>query len=295
MIATSFPEYRESDARPRRGFHGRIDEHEPSSSPSTAPPRRGKGTLAKKTGGAFRLRPSGFRRALSPDRAGGAGQPRAIRRNEADAVKGAQTIDLSPRRRSRHPHRRGRQAASQVAAIPAVRQALLDFQRSFPRPPAGRQPRRGDGRARHRHGDLPGRHRQTVSSMPRPEMRAHRRWLELKGMGIRRGRGRICWPKSNARDAPTKSRADLAPEAGPGRRLARYLRFGYRRRVRGSSRPGLTQGRGRAQGPPQGLRRPGGLSGHPLTSSDNPIRPCASAWEVQRRTPFGMTRNLKDI
>ena len=40
-------------------------------------------------------------------------------------------------------------AAAAVAAIPAVRAALLDFQRSF-----ADRARRGAGRPRHRHGDL---------------------------------------------------------------------------------------------------------------------------------------------
>ena len=48
-------------------------------------------------------------------------------------------------------------AAAAVAAIPAVRQRLLDFQRDFAR---GRW--RGDGWPRHRHGDLPGRTGQAV-------------------------------------------------------------------------------------------------------------------------------------
>ena len=68
---------------------------------------------------------------------------------------------------------------------------------------------------------------------------------------------------------------DFAPETGPGRRLAGYLRFGYRRRVRGSSCPGFPQGRRRAQGPPQGLRRPGGSRASRLLIH-NPTRPWRS-------------------
>ena len=56
----------------------------------------------------------------------------------------------------------------------------------------------------------------------RPEVRARRRWTELKAMGIRRAEQDVL-AELGARDAADKSRADFAPETGPGRRLAGYL------------------------------------------------------------------------
>ncbi len=63
-------------------------------------------------------------------------------KNEADALKGAQTIDFNlagdPRIRTDIVGK----AASEVAAIPAVRQALLDFQQNFLARPPGAAPAR---------------------------------------------------------------------------------------------------------------------------------------------------------
>src|SRR6185503_1783321 len=96
------------------------------------------------------------------------------------------------------------QAASQVAAIPAVRQALLDFQQSFlAKPPGGSRGAVMDGRdigtviAPHATAKL------YVDA--RPELRAHRRWLELKSMGIERDEKELL-AELNARDAADKSR-----------------------------------------------------------------------------------------
>jgi CMP/dCMP kinase len=163
----------------------------------------GKGTLAKKlaahfgfahldSGALYRLT------ALAVLEAGG--DPG----NEADAVKGAQSIDLS---RAGDPQIRTDvvgQAASRVAAVPAVRQALLDFQQSFLRSPPGGSPGAVmDGR------DIgtvicPGATAKLYVDA-RPELRAHRRWLELKGMGIARDERELL-AELNARDAADKSR-----------------------------------------------------------------------------------------
>ena len=105
--------------------------------------------------------------------------------NEADAVKGARTIDLS---RAGDPKIRSDivgKASSQVAAIPAVRQALFAFQKSFLADPPGQSAGAVmDGR------DIgtviaPGATAKLFIDA-RPEVRAHRRWLELKSLGIGR-------------------------------------------------------------------------------------------------------------
>ena len=62
--------------------------------------------------------------------------------NEADAVRGAQTIDFN---RAGDPRIRTDiigKAASHVAAIPAVRTALIDFQQNFLTNPPGGSPAR---------------------------------------------------------------------------------------------------------------------------------------------------------
>ena len=163
----------------------------------------GKGTLAKRlaahygfahldSGALYRLA------ALAVLAAGG--DPAS----EADAVKGTRSIDLS---RAGDPAIRTDvvgQAASKVAAIPAVRAALLDFQRDFlARPPGGSRGAVMDGRdigtviAPHAAAKL------YVDA--RPELRAHRRWLELKGMGIARDEGELL-KELLARDAADKAR-----------------------------------------------------------------------------------------
>ena len=136
-------------------------------------------------------------------------------KNPDDAVRGAQSIDLSlagdPAIRTDVVG----QAASQVAGIAAVRQALLDFQRSFLASPPGGSP----GAV------MDGRDIGTVICPEataklyvdaRPDLRAHRRWLELKGMGILRDEAGLL-AELNARDAADKSRPisplKLAPDA----------------------------------------------------------------------------------
>jgi len=167
----------------------------------------GKGTLAKKlaahfgfahldSGALYRLT------ALAVLEAGG--DPK----DESDAVRGAQTMDLS---RAGDPAIRtdivGR-AASHVAAIPAVRSALLEFQRNFlAHPPGG-----GPGAV------MDGRDIGTVICPSataklyvdaRPEVRARRRWNELKGMNLRRAEQDVL-AELNARDAADRSRP-IAP------------------------------------------------------------------------------------
>jgi len=144
----------------------------------------GKGTLAKKlaqhfgfahldSGALYRLT------ALAVLEANG--DPK----NETDALKGAQTIDFN---RAGAPKIRSDivgSAASHVAAIPAVRQALLEFQQNFlAHPPGGSPGAVMDGR------DIGTVICPTATAKlyvdARLEVRARRRWAELKAMSIRR-------------------------------------------------------------------------------------------------------------
>jgi cytidylate kinase len=128
--------------------------------------------------------------------------------NAADAVRGAQTMDLS---RAGDPAIRTDivgKAASYVAAIPAVRAALLDFQRNFlTHPPGGGPGAVMDGR------DIGTVICPTAAAKlyvdARAEVRARRRWNELKGMNIRRAEQDVL-AELNARDAADKSRP-IAP------------------------------------------------------------------------------------
>jgi cytidylate kinase len=105
--------------------------------------------------------------------------------SEDDAVKSARSIDPSRAAGSRIRSDVVGRAASQVAAIPAVRRELFEYQRQF---------------AKHPPGDaagavIDGRDIGTVIAPDaaaklfvdaRPEVRAHRRWLELQALGIAR-------------------------------------------------------------------------------------------------------------
>ena len=124
--------------------------------------------------------------------------------NEKDAVAAARHID--PKRASDPIIRNdtvGR-ASSQVAAIPAVRAAIYDYQRNFAAHPPGSAP----GAV------IDGRDIGTVIAPKadaklfvdaRPEVRAHRRWLELKALGISREEGDVL-AELNLRDAADRNR-----------------------------------------------------------------------------------------
>ena len=163
----------------------------------------GKGTLAKKLAAHFgfaHLDSGALYRLTAFSVLERKGDPK----NETDALRGAQTIDFNlagdPRIRTDIVG----QAASYVAAIPAVRAALLDFQRNFlAQPPGGSPGAVMDGR------DIgtvicPGATAKLYVDA-RPEVRARRRWAELKAMGIRRGEDDLL-KELNARDAADKSR-----------------------------------------------------------------------------------------
>ena len=128
--------------------------------------------------------------------------------DEADAVRGVQTIDFNlagdPRIRTDIVGK----ADSHVAAIPAVRSALLEFQQNFlAHPPGGSPGAVMDGR------DIgtvicPAATAKLYVDA-RPEVRARRRWNELKSMNIRRAEQDVL-AELNARDAADKSRP-IAP------------------------------------------------------------------------------------
>lgn len=163
----------------------------------------GKGTLAKKLAAHFgfaHLDSGALYRLTAYAVLAAKGDPK----NEADAVRGAQALDFTlagdPAIRTDVVG----QAASYVAAIPAVRAALLDFQQSFlAHPPGGSPGAVMDGRdigtviAPHATAKL------YVDA--RPEIRANRRWRELAAMGIHRDEGDLLRELS-ARDAADKAR-----------------------------------------------------------------------------------------
>jgi len=124
--------------------------------------------------------------------------------NELDAVKSARVIEPA---RAIDPAIRtdvvGR-AASQVAALPAVRQALFEYQRHFARQPPGS----AAGAV------IDGRDIGTVIAPDataklfvdaRPEVRARRRWLELQALGITREEVDVL-AELNVRDAADRNR-----------------------------------------------------------------------------------------
>ena len=174
------------------------------------PAASGKGTLAKKlarhfgfahldSGSLFRLV------ALAVLDAGG--DPA----REVDAVKGAHAIDLNRAGDAAIRTDIVGAASSKVAAIPAVREALKDFQKNFVAHPPGNSP----GAV------IDGRDIGTVIAPDatvklyvdaRPEVRAHRRWLELNSMGINRDESALL-AEIVARDA-----ADMSRKVSPLRR-----------------------------------------------------------------------------
>jgi cytidylate kinase len=124
--------------------------------------------------------------------------------NEADAVKAARAIEPAHAIDSRIRSDDVGRAASQVAALPAVRRELLDYQRQFARHPPGN----AEGAV------IDGRDIGTVIAPDaaaklfvdaRPEVRAHRRWLELRALGIARDEADVL-AELNVRDAADRNR-----------------------------------------------------------------------------------------
>ncbi len=186
----------------------------------------GKGTLAKKLARHFgfaHLDSGSLYRLTALQALDAGGDPR----DERIAVAAARAID--PRQGDNPAIRSAAvaQASSVVAAIPAVRAVLLQFQRAFAaNPPGGAKGAVIDGR------DIgtvvfPGADAKLFVDA-RPEARAHRRWLELGGPGAAldeatilaeivardaRDRGRAVAPMKPAPDAALLDTTDLDIDA----------------------------------------------------------------------------------
>jgi cytidylate kinase len=197
------------------------------------PAASGKGTLARRLAahyGFAYLDTGSLYRAVGHAVRQAGGDPS----DEAAAVAAARTLDLSriDDKAIRTPE--AGEAASLVAAIPAVRAAILDLQRGFAaNPPGGAPGAVLDGR------DIgtvicPGAPAK-LFVIARPEIRAHRRWLELNNSGSsvseaqvledirerdRRDAERAASPMKPADDAHLLDTSDLSIEAAFGAAVA---------------------------------------------------------------------------
>ena len=131
------------------------------------------------------------------------------------------------------------EAASVVAAIPQVRQALMNYQREFAtRPPGAVLDGRDIGTVIAPGADV------KLFVVASPEVRAARRVLELRARGeAADGAGGLGRPVAARRARFPAHRGP--PQASARRALARYHAFGYRRGVPGRRR----HHRGRSSGP----------------------------------------------
>tara|TARA_B100000614_G_scaffold177748_1_gene158679 strand:+ start:2923 stop:3570 length:648 start_codon:yes stop_codon:yes gene_type:complete len=147
--------------------------------------------------------------------------------DDAAALAAAENLDISHIDEKTIRTREAGEAASVVAAKPAIRAAILDFQRNFAaNPPGGEEGAVLDGR------DIgtvvcPDA-RVKIFVTASPEIRAHRRWLELNNSGSkvneaqiledvrerdRRDAERVASPMKPAADAYLLDTSDLSIEA----------------------------------------------------------------------------------
>ena len=179
----------------------------------------GKGTLAKKLARAFRLRPSGFRRALSPGGARRCWKPAAIPTNEADAVqrRADHRSQLAPAIPPSAPTLSARRPRRSPPSRPCARRCSISSGLSWPIRRGGSLGAVMDGR------DIgtvicPDADRQALrrcrARSPAP---AAAGW-NSRPSGIRPGRGGFAGRNQRPRRAPTASRAvsplKQAPDAG---------------------------------------------------------------------------------
>ena len=190
------------------------------------PAASGKGTLARKLArhyGYAYLDTGSLYRAVGQAVLAAGGDPN----DDEAALAAAEALDIAHIDEKAIRTREAGEAASIVAVKPAVRAAILDFQRNFAASPPG-----GEGGA-----VLDGRDIGTVVCpdaqvkifvTASPEIRAHRRWLELNNSGVevseaqiledvrerdRRDAERTASPMKPAADAYLLDTSDLSIEA----------------------------------------------------------------------------------
>ena len=190
------------------------------------PAASGKGTLARKLArhyGYAYLDTGSLYRAVGQAVLAAGGDPN----DDEAALAAAEALDIAHIDEKAIRTREAGEAASIVAVKPAVRAAILDFQRNFAASPPG-----GEGGA-----VLDGRDIGTVVCpdarvkifvTASPEIRAHRRWLELNNSGLevseaqiledirdrdRRDAERTASPMKPAADAYLLDTSDLSIEA----------------------------------------------------------------------------------
>ena len=153
------------------------------------PAASGKGTLARKLAGHYDfayLDTGSLYRAVGHAVLAAGGSPA----DEAAALAAAKALDINRIDEKAIRSREAGEAASVVAAMPEVRAAILHFQRNFAaNPPSGKAGAILDGR------DIgtvvcPGAKAKLFVTAS-PEVRAHRRWLELKVSGSAVGEAQI--------------------------------------------------------------------------------------------------------
>ena len=194
------------------------------------PAASGKGTLGKRLAAALRAAPSRHRACSTGRWRRRCSMPASRSTTATAAVAAARALDLAGFDEDGAQGARIGEAASVVSAIPEVRAALLDFQRSFaPAPPGAVLDGRDIGTVICPDADV------KIFVDAAPEVRARRRTVELarRGRGGRRGRDPGRYPA--ARRARPQPGGRPAGSRG-GCALARYHAFGYRRRVPGRRR-----------------------------------------------------------
>ena len=171
------------------------------------PAASGKGTLARKLAqhyGYAYLDTGSLYRAVGQAVLAAGRDPN----DDAAALAAAENLDISHIDEKAIRTREAGEAASVVAAKPAIRAAILDFQRNFAAtPPGGEEGAVLDGR------DIgtvvcPDA-RVKIFVTASPEIRAHRRWLELNNSGLRVSEAQIL------EDVRERDRRDAERAASP--------------------------------------------------------------------------------
>lgn len=197
------------------------------------PAASGKGTLARQLArhyGFAYLDTGSLYRAVGQAVLAAGGNPA----DEAAALAAAGALDIGKIDERAIRSREAGEAASLVAAMPGVRAAILHFQRDFAAKPPGGEPGAVlDGRDIGTVVCPDARAKLFVTASP--EVRAHRRWLELNGSGSpvseaqilddirdrdRRDAERAASPMKPADDAHLLDTSDLSIEAAFGAAVA---------------------------------------------------------------------------